>query len=224
MMAVSLRVRWLIWSWAFVALLVAPVFLVCPPALADGDDRVRLLVLGDSLVAGHGLPQGQAFPDILQLELTGAGHDVELLNAGVSGDTTAGGLARLDWSLAENPDALIIVLGGNDLLRGLEPAATKANLVAIIDRAISQKITVMLTGMQAPRNFGADFSSEFNAIYTELGAREKVIFYPFFLDGVALVPEFNQPDGMHPNRAGVDEIVRRIRPTVEALLAVVQNG
>ena len=109
------------------------------------------MVLGDSLVAGHGLPQGEAFPDIPEAELAGAGHDVEVLNAGVSGDTTAGGLARLDWSLAENPDALIIVLGGNDLLRGLEPAATKANLAAIIDRATSRKITVMLAGMQALR-------------------------------------------------------------------------
>ena len=215
-----------------IMLLITPLFLVCLSAFADGaesadgadgDNRPRLMVLGDSLVAGHGLPQGQAFPDILQMELVAAGHDVEVLNAGVSGDTTAGGLARLDWSFAENPDALIIVLGGNDLLRGLEPAATKANLAAIIDRAISQKIVVMLAGMQAPRNLGADYAGEFDAIYTQLGARDEVIFYPFFLDGVALVPEFNQPDGMHPNRAGVDEIAKRIRPTVEALLAAVPN-
>ena len=111
----------------------------------------------------------------------------------------------------------------NDLLRGLDPVATKANLAAIIDRATSRQITVMLAGMQAPRNLGEDYAGEFNAIYTQLGARDGVIFYPFFLDGVALVPEFNQPDGMHPNRAGVDEIARRIRPTVEALLAAVPD-
>ncbi len=182
------------------------------------------MVLGDSLVAGHGLPQGQAFPDILQMELVVAGHDVEVLHAGVSGDTTAGGLARLDWSLAENPDALIIVLGGNDLLRGLEPATTKANLTAIIDRVISKNIAVMLAGMRSPRNLGVDYAGEFDAIFTQLGARNDVIFYPFFLDGVALVPEFNQQDGIHPNRAGVDEIVRRIRPAVETLLAMVSNN
>ena len=138
------------------------------------------MVLGDSLVAGHGLPQGEAFPDILQEELAARGKFVEVLNAGVSGDTTAGGLARLDWSLTEEPDALIIVLGGNDLLRGLEPAATKANLTAIIDRAVSENIAVMLAGMQAPRNLGQDYAREFDAIYTQLGARDEVIFYPFF--------------------------------------------
>ena len=186
-------------------------------------EQIRLMVLGDSLTAGYGLPQKDAFPVRLHAALKQSGISAVVINAGVSGDTTAGGLARLDWSFAENPDALIIVLGGNDLLRGLEPAATKANLAAIIDRAISQKIVVMLAGMQAPRNLGADYAGEFDAIYTQLGARDEVIFYPFFLDGVALVPEFNQPDGMHPNRAGVNEIARRIRPTVEALLAAVPN-
>ena len=204
----------------FDILLFVPLFLVCLSAVANSDARLRLMVLGDSLVAGHGLPQGEAFPDILQAGLVDLGYDVEVLNAGVSGDTTAGGLARLDWSLAEKPDALMIVLGGNDLLRGLDPVATKANLAAIIDRAISQGIVVMLAGMQAPRNLGADYAEEFDALYTQLGARHDVIFYPFFLEGVALVLEFNQHDGMHPNRAGVDEIVRRILPTVEALLAV----
>jgi acyl-CoA thioesterase-1 len=218
-----LHVMWPIPQRALALSLLMPLFLVCYHALADGDARLRLMVLGDSLVAGHGLPQGESFPDILQAELASAGYDVEVLNAGVSGDTTAGGLARLDWSLAENPDALIIVLGGNDLLRGLEPAATKANLAAIIDHAMRRKITVMLAGMQAPRNFGEDYAGEFDAIYTQLGARDGVIFYPFFLDGVALVPEFNQPDGMHPNRAGVDEIARRIWPSVEALLAAVPS-
>lgn len=228
----QLGLFWSIFARAPALLSIAPLFLLCfsdLPASADANDgadvdhKPRLMVFGDSLVAGHGLAQGEAFPDILQAELAAAGHDVEMVNAGVSGDTTAGGLARLDWSLAENPDALIIVLGGNDLLRGLDPKSTKANLTAIIDRAVSQKITVMLTGMQAPLNFGADYAAEFDIIYTQLGSSNEVIFYPFFLEGVALVPEFNQPDGMHPNRAGVNEIVRRIRPTVETLLAEVLN-
>ena len=218
-----LHVMWLIRQRALALSLLVPLLLFFHPSLADGDARLRLMVLGDSLVAGHGLPQGESFPDILQAELVGAGYDVEVLNAGVSGDTTAGGLARLDWSLAENPDALIIVLGGNDLLRGLEPAATKANLTVIIERAVSQGISVMLAGMQAPRNLGADYAEEFDALYTQLGARQDVIFYPFFLEGVALLPEFNQDDGMHPNQAGVDEIARRIWPTIETLLATVST-
>lgn len=181
-------------------------------------DTMRIMVLGDSLVAGHGLPQGQAFPDILQAHLHQAGHDVELLNAGVSGDTTAGGLARLDWSLADNPDRMIIVLGGNDLLRGLDPAATRANLAAIIDRLRAADIPVLLAGMQAPRNLGQEYAAEFDQSYRVLGARDGVVFYPFFLDGVALEPAMNQPDGMHPNLAGVTEITRRIRPYVEQLI------
>ena len=208
---------------AFAYLLALPLSVMALTAHGNDDARLRLMVLGDSLVAGHGLPQGEAFPNILQEELAARGKFVEVLNAGVSGDTTAGGLARLDWSLTEEPDALIIVLGGNDLLRGLEPAATKANLTAIIDRAVSENIAVMLAGMQAPRNLGQDYAREFDAIYTQLGARDEVIFYPFFLDGVALVPDFNQQDGMHPNRAGVDEIARRIRPSVEELLAAVTS-
>jgi len=186
---------------------------------AGDDPRLpRLLVLGDSLVAGHGLAQGDAFPDRLAAVLATRGRPVEIINAGVSGDTTAGGLARLDWSLADDPDAVIIVLGGNDLLRGLEPDATKANLAAIIDRLQQREIDVLLAGMQAPRNLGRDYAGEFDAIYRTLGGRDDVLFYPFFLDGVALEPALNQTDGMHPNRAGVDEIVRRILPMVERLL------
>ena len=187
------------------------------PAFAD-DAPVRILVLGDSLVAGHGLPQGKAFPDTLEQALIQNGDTVSVINAGVSGDTTAGGLARLDWSLADNPDAAIIVLGGNDLLRGLEPDATYQNLEAIIDRFTAENIAVLLAGMQAPRNFGTEYANAFDQIYTRLAARGDVIFYPFFLDGVAMVPDLNLGDGMHPNEAGISEITRRILPSVQALL------
>lgn len=188
------------------------------PAVAD-DMPVRILVLGDSLVAGHGLPQGKAFPEMLQQALLQDGVVVSVINAGVSGDTTAGGLARLDWSLADNPDAAIIVLGGNDLLRGLDPGATYRNLEAIIDRFKAENMAVLLAGMQAPRNFGTDYVDDFDQVYTRLAARGDVIFYPFFLDGVAMVPDLNLSDGMHPNEAGISEITKRIMPSVRALLA-----
>lgn len=185
---------------------------------AHADTTMRIMVFGDSLVAGHGLPQDQAFPNVLEDRLRTNGHNVALLNAGVSGDTTAGGRARLEWSLADNPDAVIIVLGGNDLLRGLDPAATKENLAAILDRLAQADIPVLLAGMQAPRNLGAEFAAEFDQAYRDLGARDGVVFYPFFLEGVALRSEFNQPDGLHPNLAGVTEITDRILPYAEQLI------
>jgi acyl-CoA thioesterase-1 len=181
--------------------------------------RPVLMVLGDSLVAGHGLPKGEAFPEILGKMLQNDGVDVSIINAGVSGDTTAGGLARLDWSLADNPDAAIIVLGGNDLLRGLEPSASFANLDKIIKRLKARNIAVLLSGMQAPRNFGADYADEFDAIYQRLVNRHDVLFYPFFLEGVALQPMMNLADGMHPNQAGISHIATKILPQVKTLLS-----
>ena len=192
---------------------------LCLPVVAIAEP-LKLMVLGDSLVAGHGLPQGEAFPDILEQALRDGGHDVVLLNAGVSGDTTAGGFARLEWSLGDNPDALIIVLGGNDLLRGLEPAATRENIAGIITMLHDKNIPVMLAGMQAPRNLGVQYAAEFDGLYRDIGADERVIFYPFFLDGVALQADMNQPDGLHPNLAGVREITKRILPYTEKLLAL----
>ena len=183
--------------------------------------RPVLMILGDSLVAGHGLPQGEAFPDILGQLLQNDGFDVNIINAGVSGDTTAGGLARLDWSLADNPDAAIIVLGGNDLLRGLDPSASFANLDKIIERLKARNIAVLLAGMQAPRNLGADYADEFDAIYQRLANRHDVLFYPFFLDGVALQPMMNLADGMHPNQAGISHIALKILPQVKRLLSKV---
>ena len=181
--------------------------------------RPVLMVLGDSLVAGHGLPQGEAFPEILGQMLRNDGFDVSVINAGVSGDTTAGGLARLDWSLADNPDAVIIVLGGNDLLRGLDPSASFENLDKIIKRLKARNIAVLLAGMQAPRNFGADYADEFDAVYPRLVSRHDVLFYPFFLDGVALQPMMNLADGMHPNQAGISHIATKILPQVKRLLS-----
>ena len=178
-----------------------------------------LMVLGDSLVAGHGLPQGEAFPDVLGRLLKKDGVDAEIVNAGVSGDTTAGGLARLEWSLAAKPYAAIIVLGGNDLLRGLEPAASYRNLKGIIEQLEANDVEVLLAGMQAPRNLGADYANEFDAIYGRLAKRHKILFYPFFLDGVALQPAMNQSDGMHPNEKGVAHIATKILPLVKTLLS-----
>lgn len=186
--------------------------------LAPAGATPVIMVLGDSLVAGHGLPQGQAFPDILANKLAADGIDVTMINAGVSGDTTAGGLARLDWSLAENPSGAIIVLGGNDLLRGLDPKASHDNLDAIISRLKDRNVKILLAGMQAPRNLGADYAAEFDRIYPALAAKHDILLYPFFLDGVALMVDLNQPDGMHPNQAGVEVIAQKIMPMVKQLL------
>ena len=186
--------------------------------LAPAGATPVIMVLGDSLVAGHGLPQGQAFPDILANKLAADGIDVTMINAGVSGDTTAGGLARLDWSLAENPNGAIIVLGGNDLLRGLDPKASHDNLDAIISRLKGRNVKILLAGMQAPRNLGADYAAEFDRIYPALAAKHDILLYPFFLDGVALMVDLNQPDGMHPNQAGVEVVAQKIMPLVKQLL------
>jgi len=184
---------------------------------------VKLMVLGDSLAAGYGLPPGQGFVPQLQAALDarpGAHRPVRVLDAGVSGDTTAGGLARLDWALAERPDAVIVELGGNDGLRGLPPAETRANLAAILDRLEARRIPALLAGMLAPPNLGAEYGREFAGVFQGLaGARPDLVFYPFFLDGVAAEAALNQADRIHPNAAGVAEIVRRILPAVEALLA-----
>ena len=189
--------------------------LAAVPAMAD----VRLMVLGDSLVAGYGLPPGKGFPAQLARDLKNVGRDVTVLDAGVSGDTTAGGLARLDWSLADNPQAVIIVLGGNDMLRGLPPAAARDNLEAMVSRLRDRQIEVLVAGMMAPRNMGPAYVAEFDAIYPGLAAKHDIEFYPFFLEGVALEPTLNLDDGLHPNEAGIVEISRRILPTVERLLA-----
>jgi acyl-CoA thioesterase I len=179
---------------------------------------VKILALGTSLTQGYGLPPGTEFTVQLQAALKKSGIDAVVTNAGVSGDTTAGGLARLDWSLADHPDAVIVELGSNDMLRGIAPSETEKNLRAILDRLKAAHVKVLLTGMHAQRNLGADYVKQFDAIYPRLAKDGNVLFYPFILDGVALNPKLNQADGMHPNPAGVKIIVTRILPLVKKLV------
>ena len=184
---------------------------------------IRLVVLGDSLTAGLGLPPGKAFPDRLQAALRARGLDVDVLNAGVSGDTAADGLARYDWAVPANADALIVELGANDMLRGLEPEATKKALSAILDKARAARLPTLIAGMRAAPNLGAEYDRAFDAIYPALAKGHDVALYPFFLDGVAGDPKLNQADGMHPTAEGVDAIVERIAPSVERILKQVKQ-
>ena len=181
-------------------------------------ETVKILALGDSLTAGYGLGPGDGFVDILQAHLDEKGFDVELINAGVSGDTTKGGLARLDWALFDQPQRAIVALGGNDMLRGLSPEQSYDNLQAILQKLETENIPVLLAGMLAPANMGADYQTEFDSIYPKLADEFDVIFYPFFLDGVALEPTLNQPDGLHPNKEGVKIMADKITPYIQALL------
>lgn len=183
-----------------------------------------ILALGDSLTAGYNLPQPSAFPVRLEAALKARGHAVRVINGGVSGDTTAGGLARLDWMLADHPTVALVELGANDALRGVPPRETEANLDAILSRLQKDHVSVLLIGMMAPPNMGADFGKAFNAIYPRLAKKHAVDLYPFFLDGVAANPDLLQQDGMHPTTAGVDIIVQRILPSVEKVLTAVQGG
>ncbi|NQV81337.1 MAG: arylesterase [Alphaproteobacteria bacterium] len=177
-----------------------------------------IAVLGDSLAAGFGLPAAQAFPARLEAALRAGGADVRVINAGVSGDTSAGGLARVDWLLGDEPDIVIVELGSNDSLRGLDPAATFDNLDAIVARLKERKVSVMIAGMLAPRNLGREYVDEFDAIYPRLAEKHDVMLYPFFLDGVALDPTLNQNDLIHPNQDGVDVIVQRLLPAARDLI------
>jgi acyl-CoA thioesterase-1 len=184
---------------------------------------IRLVVLGDSLTAGLGLPPGKAFPDRLQAALRARGLDVDVLNAGVSGDTAADGLARYDWAVPANADALIVELGANDMLRGLEPEATKKALSAILDKAHAARLPTLIAGMRGAPNLGAEYDRAFDAIYPALAKDHDVALYPFFLDGVAGDPKLNQADGMHPTAEGVGVIVERIAPSVEEILKQVKQ-
>jgi len=179
----------------------------------------KILALGSSLTQGYGLPPGTEFTVQLQAALKNAGVDAVVINAGVSADTSAGGLARLDWSLADHPDAVILELGSNDMLRGIPPTVTERNLRAILDKLKAAHVKVLLTGMHAQRNLGADYVKQFDSIYPRLAKDYKVLFYPFFLDGVALKPALNQADGMHPNPTGVKVIVAHMLPYVKRLVA-----
>lgn len=186
--------------------------------------EIRILALGDSLTAGYGLARSEGFVAQLERALRAKGIPARVLDAGVSGDTTAGGRARLDWALADRPDVAIVALGGNDGLRGIDPAATYANLDAILRRLRERNIPALLAGMLAPPNLGAEYAEAFREAYARLAREHDVVFYPFFLDGVAAEPELNQPDGIHPNARGVAVMVERILPHVEALIARAGRG
>ena len=182
-----------------------------------------IVALGDSLTAGFGLPQDQAFPAQLEAALRARGIEARVVNAGVSGDTTAAGLARLDWALPDDASAVIIELGANDALQGLPPEGTKSALVKIIETVQARGLPILLAGMEAPRNMGKDYVDAFGAIYPDLAERYGLILYPFFLEGAALNESLMQGDGLHPNAKGVAAIVENILPKVEALLAQVNK-
>jgi acyl-CoA thioesterase-1 len=177
-----------------------------------------ILDFGDSLTAGYGLAPEQAFPPRLQAALQRRGIETRVVNAGVSGDTTAGGLARLDWALADKPDLVILALGANDALRGIDPAAVRNNLDKMLRRIKTTGAKVLLVGMLAPPNWGEEYKTEFDRIFPDLARTNGVPLYPFFLEGVAMKPELNQPDGLHPNERGVAVLVDRIAPVVARLV------
>lgn len=192
------------------------------PAIYAEPRAPVIVALGDSLTAGFGLPQDASFPAQLEAALKARGQPVTVINAGVSGDTAAAGLKRLDWAVPDDADAVIIELGANDALQGLPPSETKAVLAKIIERLQEKGLSVLLTGMEAPRNLGQDYVAEYAAIFPDLAAQYDVLLYPFFLDGVALDNGLMLGDGLHPNGKGISRIVEGILPKVEELLAQVQ--
>ncbi len=202
--------------------LVAAMTITLPGARAQAADAIRILALGDSLTAGYGLPREQSFPAKLQAALIAGGIPAIVYNAGVSGDTSAGGLSRLDWAMTmagdATIDAVIVELGANDGLRGLEPAATQANLDTLIARLRDKGPAVLLTGMKAPPNLGPEYGAEFAALYPRLAEKHGIFFYPFFLDGVAAISDLNQADTIHPNSRGVDVVIERILPYIKEML------
>lgn len=186
------------------------------------DKPVKIVALGDSLVAGYGLPANAAFPVQLEKALNAKGVAVEVANAGVSGDTSTGGLGRLDWSVPEGTEAVIVTLGANDMLRGLDPKVARDALTQIVQKLKARKIEVLLTGMQAAPNMGPDYAKAFNAIYPDIAKSEGVLLYPFYLDGVAGEAKMNQRDGIHPTEAGIAKIVQSVLPKAEELVARVK--
>ena len=205
-----------------VALMAASSAFAQAPAAGPGKP-IKMVVLGDSLSAGLGLSAAAAFPARLKESLKIKGIDVDMINAGVSGDTSSGGRDRLDWSIPEGTDAVILELGANDALRGIDPKVTRAALTDILARLKARKVAVLLCGMLAPPNYGSDYSARFDAIYPDLAKSFGVPLYPFFLEGVAADARLNQADGLHPTAEGVDVIVKNILPTVEAFLGAISG-
>jgi acyl-CoA thioesterase I len=195
--------------------------MACNPAMT-AERPVKIVALGDSLMAGYQLAASAAFPAQLERVLKAKGLGVEIANAGVSGDTASGGLARLDWSVPDGTDAVIVELGANDMLRGIDPKVTRAALDQIVARLKQRGIAVLLCGMRAAPNYGPEYEKAFNAIYPELASTHGVVFYPFFLEGIAAETKLNQRDGIHPTAAGIETIVTRITPKVEELIARVR--
>ncbi len=212
--------RWLRLVHSAVAALVLSVPLALPATA--GDRPIKIVALGDSLTAGFGLAAEDAFPAKLQDALKAKGFAVDVENAGVSGDTASGGLSRLDWSVPQGTDAVIVELGANDALRGIDPKVTHMALDELVRQLRGRGVEVLLCGMQAPRNMGADFAAAFDPIYQEIAEKHHTLLYPFFLDGVAVDPKFTLTDGMHPNAAGVEKIVESILPKTEELIAKVR--
>ncbi len=202
-------------------ILLAPGTAFAEVTAARETKPVKMVVLGDSLSAGLGLSASAAFPARLQKALESKGIVVDMINAGVSGDTSSGGRDRLDWSVPEGTEAVIVELGANDALRGTDPKVTRSALTDILTRLKARKIAVLLCGMVAPPNYGADYSARFNAIYSDLSKSFGVPLYPFFLEGVAADARLNQADGLHPTAEGIDVIVKNILPTVEAFLGAI---
>lgn len=207
-------VAWAGRALAFLLILTA----VQPGSVAAEGKSLTILAFGDSLVAGFGLGSRDGFTAKLETALKARGVNAKVVNAGLSGDTSAGGLARLDWALNPKPDFAIVELGANDGLRGLDPAQTRANLDAILTKLKAKGVPVLFAGMYAPPNMGPDYGKAFNALYSELAKKHGVAFYPFFLDGVAADASLNQPDGIHPNAKGVEVIVGRMLPHVLKLI------
>ncbi len=201
-----------------VLFVAALALLLLVPAGSRADRPLKLLALGDSLMAGYGLPSEESVTPRLQAALKAAGLNVTVVNAGVSGDTSAGGLARLDWLLADKPDFALVELGANDGLRGLDPQVTYDNLDAVLARLNQRGVPVLLAGMYAPPNLGREYGEQFNNVFPRLAEKHGVPFYPFFLDGVAAEAALNQPDGIHPNAKGVAVVVERIMPYVKKLV------
>ena len=179
---------------------------------------IKLIAFGDSLTAGYGLPRNAAFPVQLEKSLKAQGHNVQISNAGISGDTASGGLARLDWAIPKGTDAVILELGANDALRGVTPSKTRDSLDKIMARLKARDIPVLITGMIAPQGMGDEFGEAFNSIFSDLAKKYNALHYPFFLNGVALDPKLNQPDGIHPTTKGVAIIVEKIQPSVIKLI------